>query len=58
MVRVSGISSSEDANRTSSKTSSSGRKIIASDMSAGLDDFVTAIATHRHFARETDPPRV
>ena len=32
--------------------------IIASDTSAGLDDFVAAIATHRHFARETDPPRV
>jgi len=23
---------------------------------AGLDDFVAAIATHRHFAGETDPP--
>jgi hypothetical protein len=22
------------------------------------DDFVAAIAKHRHFARETDPPRV
>ena len=32
--------------------------IIASDTSAGLDDFVAAIATHRHFARETDPPRI
>ena len=32
--------------------------IIASDTSAGADDFVAAIATHRHFARETDPPRV
>jgi catalase len=31
--------------------------IIASDTSAG-DDFVAAIAKHRHFARETDPPRV
>jgi catalase len=32
--------------------------LIASDTSAGQDDFVAAIATHRHFARETDPPRV
>ena len=32
--------------------------IIASDTSAGTDDFVAAIAKHRHFARETDPPRV
>ena len=32
--------------------------IIASETRAGLDDFVAAIATHRHFARETDPPRV
>ena len=32
--------------------------IIASDTSAGSDDFVAAIAKHRHFARETDPPRV
>jgi catalase len=32
--------------------------IIASDTDAMVDDFVAAIATHRHFARETDPPRV
>ena len=32
--------------------------IIASDTGAGTDDFVAAIAKHRHFARETDPPRV
>ena len=32
--------------------------IIASDTGAGADDFVAAIAKHRHFARETDPPRV
>ncbi|HMF61059.1 MAG TPA: DJ-1/PfpI family protein, partial [Vicinamibacterales bacterium] len=32
--------------------------IIASDPSAGTDDFIAAIARHRHFARETDPPRV
>ena len=31
--------------------------IVASDKNAGADDFVAAIATHRHFARETDPPR-
>ena len=32
--------------------------IIASDASAGTDAFVGAIAKHRHFDRETDPPRV
>jgi catalase len=32
--------------------------IIASEPSAATDDFVAAIAKHRHFARETDPPRV
>jgi catalase len=32
--------------------------LIAATTSGGLDDFVAAIATHRHFARETDPPRV
>jgi catalase len=32
--------------------------IIASDPSAASDDFVAAIAKHRHYARETDPPRV
>jgi hypothetical protein len=32
--------------------------IIASDANAVHDDFIAAIATHRHFARETDPPRV
>jgi catalase len=32
--------------------------IIAPEKSAGADDFVAAIAKHRHFARETDPPRV
>jgi len=32
--------------------------IIASDTRAGTDGFVAAIARHRHFARETDPPRV
>jgi catalase len=32
--------------------------IIASDASAGTPDFVAAIATHRHFDRETDPPPV
>jgi catalase len=31
--------------------------IIGSDTSAA-DDFVAAIAKHRHFGRETDPPRV
>jgi catalase len=32
--------------------------IIASDAKAGTDAFVAAIARHRHYARETDPPRV
>ena len=32
--------------------------LIASDPGAVTDDFVAAIAKHRHFARETDPPRV
>jgi len=32
--------------------------ILASKTDAGADDFVAAIAQHRHFARETDPPRV
>jgi len=31
--------------------------IITTDTKAVLDDFVTAIARHRHYARETDPPR-
>ena len=33
--------------------------IIASDASDGdATTFIAAIAKHRHFARETDPPRV
>ena len=32
--------------------------ITASDASTAIDEFVAAIARHRHFARETDPPRV
>jgi len=32
--------------------------IVASDGAEGADDFITALAMHRHFARETDPPRV
>ena len=32
--------------------------IATSDLSAASDAFITAIAKHRHFARETDPPRV
>jgi len=32
--------------------------IIATDTKSGADDFVGAIAKHRHFARETDPPRI
>jgi catalase len=32
--------------------------LVASDAASVTDDFVAAIAKHRHFARETDPPRV
>jgi catalase len=32
--------------------------IVASDATAATDDFIAAVATHRHFARETNPPRV
>jgi catalase len=32
--------------------------IVATDVGAATDDFIAAIAKHRHFARETDPPRV
>ena len=32
--------------------------LVASDAGAVTDAFVAAIAKHRHFARETDPPRV
>jgi catalase len=32
--------------------------VIANGNNAGADDFVAALAKHRHFARETDPPRV
>jgi catalase len=32
--------------------------LIAPDAGAAIDDFVAAIARHRHFARETNPPRV
>jgi catalase len=32
--------------------------LVASDAASVLDDFVSAVAKHRHFARETDPPRV
>jgi len=32
--------------------------IVASDSVTAIDAFVTAIGKHRHFARETDPPRV
>jgi len=32
--------------------------IIAADARSAQDDFVAAIAAHRHFARETDPPLV
>jgi catalase len=32
--------------------------IVATDAGAATDDFIAAIAKHRHFGRETDPPRV
>jgi catalase len=32
--------------------------LVASDAATIADDFVAAIAKHRHFGRETDPPRV
>jgi catalase len=32
--------------------------IATSDTRAARDEFISAIAKHRHFARETDPPRV
>jgi len=32
--------------------------LLGSDAASVIDDFVAAIARHRHFARETDPPRV
>jgi catalase len=32
--------------------------VILDPTGAGLDAFVAALAKHRHFARETDPPRV
>jgi threonine dehydrogenase-like Zn-dependent dehydrogenase len=37
--------------RTTRKNSSSWARMV-------IDNFVAAIAKHRHFARETDPPRV
>jgi catalase len=32
--------------------------IFASDAAAASDTFIGAMAAHRHFARETNPPRV
>jgi catalase len=32
--------------------------LIVDGTGAGPDAFVQALARHRHFARETDPPRV
>ena len=32
--------------------------IVALDVAAAADDFIAAIAKHRHFVRETDPPRL
>ena len=40
------------------RAAGSRRASSPSDASTATDDFVAAIAKHRHFARETDPPRV
>jgi catalase len=32
--------------------------IVASDVTTATDGFIAAVAKHRHFDRETDPPRV
>lgn len=32
--------------------------IVGAGAGSGIEDFVTALAAHRHFARESDPPRV
>ena len=32
--------------------------IVAAEAGEGINDFITALARHRHFERETDPPRV
>jgi catalase len=32
--------------------------LASADAKAAADDLVAAIAKHRHFDRETDPPRV
>ena len=32
--------------------------LVVPDAGPAIDLFVAAIAKHRHFARETDPPRV
>jgi catalase len=32
--------------------------VVTADADTGIGQFVAAIAKHRHFARETDPPRV
>jgi hypothetical protein len=31
---------------------------ITADASTAVEEFIAAIGKHRHFARETDPPRV
>jgi catalase len=35
-----------------------GLLVAGADEAVAIDDFIEAIAKHRHFARETDPPRV
>jgi catalase len=32
--------------------------IVTPDVNTGVENFITALAKHRHFARETDPPRL
>ena len=45
-----------------SRTAADGRPdsglIVAADAAAGADGFIAAVARHRHFSRETDPPRI
>ena len=38
--------------------SDTGLIVAAADATDAADSFIAAIAKHRHFARETDPPRV
>ena len=48
----------EDAPSLPGGETDPGLILSAPDAKAAADDFVAAIAKHRHFVRETDPPRV